>query len=115
MRRDAQKIIFTIMISSVIFALQSHTREQMYSKKHLGKWLRDTEVPGSFFSLEFGSCWSLRNSAIFLLLLIPSKPSGTPGHKAFLGPPLLWLQEIAIIQPLWSSLSSNMQIQAVVN
>ena len=37
MRRDAQKIIFTVMISSVTFTLQSHPREQMYSKKHLGK------------------------------------------------------------------------------
>ena len=37
MRRDAQKIIFTVMISSVTFTLQSHTHEQMYSKKHLGK------------------------------------------------------------------------------
>ena len=73
----------------VTFTLQSHTREQMHSKKHLGKRLRDTKVPGSFYRLKFGSCWSLRVSAISLLLLIPSKASGAPGHKAFLCPPLL--------------------------
>ena len=45
----------------------------------------------------------------------PAGPCGAPEHKAFLCPSFLWLQAIAFIQPPWPSLSSNGQIQAVVN
>ena len=38
-----------------------------------------------------------------------------PGHKIFLRYPLLWPQETAFIQPPGSSLSSNGQIQTVLN
>ena len=42
-------------------------------------------------------------------------PVGAPGHKDFLCPLFLWVQEIGFIQPPWLSVSSNGQIQAVVN
>ena len=38
---------------------------------------------------EYSRCW------------YQVRPWGAPGHKAFLCPPFLWLQEIAFIQPLW--------------
>ena len=41
-------------------------------------------------------------------------PYGAAGHN-FLCPSFFWLQETAFIQPPWSSLRSNGQIQAVVN
>lgn len=55
-RKDALKITFCAIISRIAIILQSHTPEQMYSKRHLGKRLRSTEAPGSSFSLRLGSC-----------------------------------------------------------
>ena len=42
-------------------------------------------------------------------------PGGARGHKASVRPPFLRLQETAFLQPPRPSLSSNGQIQTVVN
>lgn len=59
-------IIFTVVIiTNIAIILQSHAHEQRYSQKHLGKWLRNTEAPGSLFHLRLGTWWSLGRVWLF--------------------------------------------------
>ena len=74
------------------------------------------EEPGfGCFLLIFLSCSRLgRGTRLGASYWNQAGPCGAPGHKAFLCPPFLWLEEIAFIQPPWPSLSSNSRFKQLL-